>query len=118
MAVYVDDMMDCVPNGKWRWTSNCHMTATSKEELHQFAAKLGMKRSWFQDKPRLPHYDLTKSRRAQAIRLGALPVDRRELVVLMCWWSAAHKADPHAQTIAHCPEPDSWPSFLKAELSD
>ncbi len=29
------------------------------EELHEFAARLGLQRRWFQDKGRYPHYDVT-----------------------------------------------------------
>jgi hypothetical protein len=50
----------------------CHLTADTLEELHAFAAKLGMKREWFQDKVDRPHYDLTPGKRLQAIRLGAV----------------------------------------------
>ena len=50
------------------------MFADSKEELHEFANKIGMKRVWFQD-TKLPHYDLTAKRRQLALRLGAIEVD-------------------------------------------
>lgn len=56
-----------------RW---CHMVSdTSDEELHAFAARLGLKRGWFQG----DHYDLTASKRALAIRLGAQEVSALEL---------------------------------------
>lgn len=53
--------------GRW-----CHLTADTVEELHAFAAKLGLKRAWFQDKEGRPHYDLTPGKRWQALRLGAI----------------------------------------------
>jgi hypothetical protein len=54
-----------------RWS---HLTADDKDELHTFAARLGLQRSWFQDKPRgLWHYDVPDSKRQQAIALGAVP---------------------------------------------
>jgi hypothetical protein len=28
------------------------------EELHEFAQSIGLKREWFQDHPRHPHYDV------------------------------------------------------------
>ena len=48
-------------------------------ELHELAARIGMKRAWFQAKgwPR-DHYDVTDSKRADAIRAGAVPVSWRE----------------------------------------
>ena len=50
-------------------------------ELHEFAQKIGLKRSWFQDKSRHPHYDLTSDRMVnKAVSAGAQVVSRRELV--------------------------------------
>ena len=48
------------------------------EELHVFAEQIGMKRSWFQTHRIAPHYDLTGTRRAVAVGLGAIEVGRRE----------------------------------------
>jgi hypothetical protein len=50
------------------------MMADTEEELHEMAARLGLKRAWFQEPPKasVPHYDLTPSRRALAIRYGAV----------------------------------------------
>ena len=45
------------------------------------ADRLGLKRSWFQSKPGKPwhdHYDLTRTRRDQAVGFGAVPVTWRE----------------------------------------
>jgi hypothetical protein len=63
-----------------------HLTADTWEELHEFAARLGLRRSYFQ--PGRPlggkpspfwHYDLTVGKRAQALRLGARAVSWRGL---------------------------------------
>lgn len=72
-----------------RWS---HLTADTYEELHALAVKIGMRRAWFQ-KPKLfpvnwvteragvagkewtrGHYDVVESRRAAAIRAGAVAV--------------------------------------------
>jgi hypothetical protein len=55
---------------------------TSEDELHAFAAKLGLKRSWFQSRPpaSAAHYDVTPPKRVLAIKLGAVAVSGRELV--------------------------------------
>lgn len=45
------------------------------ETLHKMADEMGMRRSWFQDRPGLPHYDITASMRRKAIKLGAIPLD-------------------------------------------
>ena len=60
-----------------RW---CHLFADEAdcEELHAFAAKLGMRRSWFQG----DHYDLVPPRRARAVALGAVEVDRAHAVAI------------------------------------
>lgn len=57
-----------------RW---CHLWADTVEELHALAARIGLRRSWFQSHTRLPHYDLTPSKRALAIAAGANATDAR-----------------------------------------
>lgn len=73
--IYVDALCDY----GWRLGPSCHMTADTLDELHAFAKRIGLRREWFQDK-RLPHYDLTASRRAVAVNLGAVELGRREWV--------------------------------------
>lgn len=71
MAVYVDALI----NYGWKLGPSCHMSADTLEELHLAASKIGMKRSWFQDKgDGFPHYDLVASRRAAAVKNGAIEV--------------------------------------------
>lgn len=85
MAVYVDRITDYqgavggyVGRVSQKW---CHMTADSLEELHAMADKIGMKRAWFQKARllRFCHYDLVPSKRALAIRHGAVEITRAEL---------------------------------------
>lgn len=66
MSVYVDDYF-----AHFRGMKMCHMTADTLVELHEMAQKLGL-RHWFQDTG-TPHYDICKSKRDQAIKLGAIP---------------------------------------------
>lgn len=82
MSVYVDPMMACVPNEKWKWSENCHMFADTDEELHAFAESMGLKRAWHQKSPpaSLSHYDLTRGMRSKALTLGAVSVDRQFVV--------------------------------------
>jgi hypothetical protein len=47
------------------------MWADTPAELHAMASRIGLKRGWFQDDPRLPHYDLTIKRKAAAVKAGA-----------------------------------------------
>ena len=79
MSVYVDPLMSCRKWPQWRWTKACHLYSDTLEELHDFAAKLGLKREWFQD-DRLPHYDLTPNKRIEAIQNGAIEHTREDAV--------------------------------------
>jgi len=77
MAVYVDRARN--PLGRMIM---CHMIADSLDELHAMAAAIGMRRDWFQPTS-FPHYDVSLTRRARALKLGAVEVDRRELARIM-----------------------------------
>ncbi len=78
MPVYVDHAFAF---GHWgRWTGGGHLQADSLEELHAFAARIGLRRDWFQSRPGRPendHYDVTEAGRRRALALGAIPEDRR-----------------------------------------
>src|SRR5437763_17045483 len=89
MTVYVDDahIRATVRNGPARHTTAwCHLFADTQDELHAFAARLGLRRSYFQPGPARGdgspspywHYDLTASKRQQALRLGAHAVTWRQ----------------------------------------
>lgn len=69
MSVYVDDAF--LP---YRGMLMSHLTADTDEELHAFAERLGLRREWFQRgrQPWRHHYDVSKSKREEAIRLGAI----------------------------------------------
>jgi hypothetical protein len=79
MAVYVDAAI-------WHWAGRrwCHLLADDIDQLHRFAALLGIRRSSFQGPPKsaTPHYDLTAFERSRALALGALACDRQEIVML------------------------------------
>ena len=57
-----------------------HLTADSREELHAFAADIGLPARAFHRGARHPHYDITKRQRFRALRGGARPVTAREVV--------------------------------------
>ena len=79
MAILVDPAIYL-----WRGMMWCHMVSdVDADELHAFAARLGLKREWSQERPKSSahHYDITATRRAKAIRMGAVPVTARELVM-------------------------------------
>lgn len=53
----------------------------SEDELHIFAKKLGLKKEWFQNNPKHPHYDVTTNRmRNKAIDIGAILINSKEIV--------------------------------------
>lgn len=74
MAVYVDDMRWPATVGRVKgvWS---HLMADTSEELHAFAARLGLRREWVQHEGlATEHYDVTEPKRQLAIRLGAEPI--------------------------------------------
>ena len=61
----------------WRGLLWAHLVSdTSYDELHDFAARLGVPRRGFQG----DHYDIPASLREQAVQLGAQEVTARELL--------------------------------------
>jgi hypothetical protein len=68
MPVYVDQPMTWAKLYK----NYCHMYADTVDELHAMAAKLGLRRSWFQADIDHPHYDIASSKRRLAIQYGAV----------------------------------------------
>ncbi len=83
MSVYVDGARN-----KYGRMKMCHMIATSLDELHVMAERLGLKRKWFQDHE-TPHYDICQAKRLKAIEFGAIAVNRKEVVELIRRWRAA-----------------------------
>ncbi len=80
--IYVDEMSVCLRSKNWPYSQACHMVADSVEELHYFAGRMGLKRSWFQ-RGSVPHYDLTKGMRLLAVKLGAVEITRKKFVEFM-----------------------------------
>ncbi len=71
MTVYVDDAVTL-----WRGQRWAHLMADTLEELHDFAARLGLPRRAFQDKRSGAHYDVSSELRSIALALGAMPISR------------------------------------------
>ena len=80
MAVYVDEAI-------WDWQGRkwCHLLADDIDELHRFAAELGLHRISYQGPPKTanPHYDLTSYERRRAIAYGAVMCDRSAIVAVL-----------------------------------
>ena len=79
MPVYVDNMR--APFGRM---TMCHMLADTDDELHAMADKIGVARRWHQKAGTShSHYDICLSKRALAVRAGALEIDRKGLVAIV-----------------------------------
>ncbi len=78
MAVYVDELVEYPGKGRW-----CHMVSKDLDELHAMAARIGLRREWFQHRARHPHYDLMAYSRALAVQNGAVEVSWREMVRIL-----------------------------------
>ena len=73
MTVYVDNMR--APFGR---LIMCHMLADTEAELHAMAARIGVARRWYQG----DHYDVCLSKRAAAVRAGAVEVPLRTMAYM------------------------------------
>lgn len=86
MSVYVDDMK--APFGNMVM---CHMWADTDGELLAMADRIGVQRKWIQGHPTLSfgkhrnaswiHFDIALSKRALAVKAGAIETDRYGPVV-------------------------------------
>jgi Protein of unknown function (DUF4031) len=79
-GVYVDAAI-------WQWQGLkwAHLLAEDADELHRFAARLGIHCASYQGPPRtaVPHYDVTAYERQRAIALGAIACSRDEIVAIV-----------------------------------
>ncbi|ABM96933.1 DUF4031 domain-containing protein [Methylibium petroleiphilum] len=75
MAVYVDDM-----RAPYRRMLMCHMLADTDDELHAMAALIGVARRWWQspEKTSGSHYDICLTKRALAVKAGAVEITLRQ----------------------------------------
>lgn len=94
MTIYVDTAMIPAKVGRYdsRW---CHLMSGDLDptELHEFASRIGLLRSWFQPGFRLgsrtntcpvgDHYDVTEGKRRAAVAAGAVELDRDGFIALM-----------------------------------
>ena len=79
MTVYVDDM-----GAKYGRMVMFHMLADTDDELHAMADKIGVARRWHQKAGTVhSHYDICKTKRAQAVAHGAVEVDRAWLAAVL-----------------------------------
>ena len=62
----------------YRGMRMCHLMSDQVDnaEIHDFANKIGLKREWFHQ----DHYDISQSKRTQAIAMGAVETTSKHLV--------------------------------------
>ena len=80
MTIYVDDAF-----WPWQGLKWCHLLADDIDELHRFAARVGIHRTSYQGPPKTsaPHYDLTGFERKRAMAKGARACSREEIVAVV-----------------------------------
>jgi len=98
MAIYVDVQFTATPrNDQARRHGNqwCHLLCDENlDELHAFAKSIGLKREYFQ-RSVVPHYDLTPSKRAKAVKAGAVEKSHLDLNSLKrAWMKRWHGGQP------------------------
>lgn len=87
MPVYVDHARN-----RFGRMVMCHMMADTLEELHAMADRIGLRREWFQPESS-PHYDVSLTKRAEAIAAGAIEADRHKIVELIRHYRAKKAAE-------------------------
>lgn len=89
MTVYVDEARH--PFGRMVM---CHMMADTTEELLAMADKIGVARKWLQKAgTAYEHFDISKSKRAEAVAAGAQEVASRDLGLMINRRRATLKGD-------------------------
>lgn len=81
--VFVDDMY-LHPMGRFGRLRCSHMVATTDEELHAMAARIGIARKHWQSPAKTSgsHYDIAMSKRALALNAGAIPITMKQLAAM------------------------------------
>lgn len=117
MTVYVDNWRQEATVGRvsGRWSHLFAGPWDNPGELHQLAANIGLRRSWYQAKDwPTGHYDVTDSKRRQAIAAGAVPVDWHDMGKLMSASRRRGRDNPPPPG-----EADRWrPPALPAERTE
>lgn len=83
MSVYVDPARH--PFGRMMM---CHMMADTTEELLAMADRIGVNRKWLQKRGTVyEHFDISKTKREEAVKLGAVEVSAKDFGRLILWRS-------------------------------
>lgn len=80
MTIYVDALRVHDP-ARACGAPTCHLATDAEiDELHAFAAKIGVPRMAFHANAKHPHYDLRERHRDAAVAAGAIEVSSKDLV--------------------------------------
>lgn len=60
----------------------CHLIADSVEELHDFAASIGLPKHAFHRAARIPHYDVTAPQRQLVLAKGVKAITVRQGILI------------------------------------
>ena len=84
--VYVDDFFKFEPWCKFGRMKMSHMIADTKSELLEMASQLHLKPSYIQypNEPKKCHFDVSISKRKEAIALGAQEIKYRDIAKYTC----------------------------------
>lgn len=78
MSCYVDNM-----KANFGRMKMCHLTADSEQELLDMADRIGVSRRWHQyPGTHRSHFDISLSKRAEAVRHGAIEISWRQTGVM------------------------------------
>jgi hypothetical protein len=61
------------------YTDGKHLIADTTEELHRFAQKINLKRSWYHGNKLIPHYIVKGKQIKEAIQKGAKKINVQKL---------------------------------------
>ena len=66
------------------YTDGLHLVTDGDiNELHEFAQSIGLKKTWFQEKLKKPHYDIWGVMVRNAINKGAKEVSSKEIIRIL-----------------------------------
>lgn len=104
MTIYVDDARIHARVGRFeaKWS---HLFADTQDELHKFAQSIGLKRAWFQGPPKHDpfwHYDVTESKRREAVKAGAVEVSFWDAPTIMLARDGACDCPSDDGSCPHC----------------
>ncbi len=71
--VYVTPVEHCAASHGWPYRTHCYLFADDPGDLHEVAQAIGLLPTWFRAYGAVPCYEITQSKRAEALTAGAEP---------------------------------------------